>query len=98
VTHGDLGYSRWKVLHEYERRQHADLEQFRRDVERYSLMAAGGRLVLRFAGQHPHRAGRDRRANARCPAQPGSVCWAGVIIGSLPRTRAGAPGSRATSR
>jgi hypothetical protein len=52
VAHGDLGYSRWKVLLEYEGRQHAEQDQFRRDVDRYSLMAVAGWLVLRFAGQH----------------------------------------------
>jgi very-short-patch-repair endonuclease len=51
-AHGDLGYSHWKVLLEHEGRQHADAEQFGRDVERYSLMASDGRLVLRFARQH----------------------------------------------
>jgi hypothetical protein len=52
VAHGDLGYSRWKVMLEYEGRQHAEFEQFGRDVDRYSLMAADGWLVLRFAAQH----------------------------------------------
>ncbi|SDE99478.1 hypothetical protein SAMN05660485_02418 [Blastococcus fimeti] len=52
VVHADLGYSRWKVALEYEGRQHADLDQFGRDVDRYSLMAADGWLVLRFAGRH----------------------------------------------
>jgi Protein of unknown function (DUF559) len=52
VVHGDLGYSRWKVLLEYEGRQHAEREQFRRDVDRYSLMGADGWLVLRFADHH----------------------------------------------
>ncbi|WP_457084385.1 DUF559 domain-containing protein [Modestobacter sp. SYSU DS0657] len=52
VAHGDLGYSDWKVLLEYEGRQHADEDQFGRDVDRYSLMAADGWLVLRFARQH----------------------------------------------
>jgi hypothetical protein len=52
VVHGDLGYSDWKIALEYEGRQHAQQEQFRRDVDRYSLMASGGWLVLRFAGQH----------------------------------------------
>lgn len=52
VAHGDLGYRRWKVLLEYEGRQHAEREQFRRDVDRYSLAAADGWLVLRFADQH----------------------------------------------
>jgi hypothetical protein len=52
VAHGDLGYPEWKVLLEYEGRQHAEAEQFGRDVDRYSLMAADGWLVLRFAQQH----------------------------------------------
>jgi hypothetical protein len=52
VAHGDLGYSRWKVLTEYEGAQHADRDQFGRDIDRYSLMAADGHLVLRFARQH----------------------------------------------
>ncbi|MGY1650453.1 DUF559 domain-containing protein [Geodermatophilus sp. SYSU D01119] len=37
---------------EYEGRQHADPQQFGRDVDRYSLLAADGWLVLRFAGRH----------------------------------------------
>ena len=53
VAHGDLGYSRWKVLLEYEGEQHArDPDQFGRDIDRYGLMAAGGWLVLRFAKRH----------------------------------------------
>lgn len=52
VSHTDLGYSRWKVALEYEGRQHAEREQFGRDIERYSLMAADGWLTLRFAGRH----------------------------------------------
>jgi hypothetical protein len=91
VAHGGLGYSRWKVPHEDEGRHHADLEQLRRDVGRRLARAALRRSA-------PHRTGHDRRADARCPAQPGSACWAGLIIGSLPRTRHGAPESRATSR
>jgi hypothetical protein len=55
VAHGDLGYEEWKVLLEYEGRQHAEHEQFGRDVDRYSLMAADGWLVLRFAGRHVNR-------------------------------------------
>ena len=52
-----LGYRDRKVLLEYEGRQHAEREQFRRDVDRYSLMAADGWLTLRFADHHltgPH--------------------------------------------
>jgi very-short-patch-repair endonuclease len=52
VAHGDLGYDEWKVLLEYEGRQHAERAQFGRDIERYSLMAADGWLVLRFASGH----------------------------------------------
>lgn len=52
VAHADLGYSRWKVALEYEGRQHAEPEQFGRDVDRYSMMAADGWLVLRFAARH----------------------------------------------
>ena len=55
VAHADLGYSRWKVALEYEGRQHAEQDQFGRDIDRYSLMAAGGWLVLRFGGPHLHR-------------------------------------------
>jgi hypothetical protein len=52
VAHADLGYARWRVLLEYEGRQHADAGRFQRDIDRYSLMAAGGWLVLRFAQRH----------------------------------------------
>ena len=66
VVHADLGYSRWKVALEYEGRQHAECDQFGRDIDRYSLMAADGWLTLRFAARHlgrPHAVvGRTRRA------------------------------------
>ena len=52
VVHADLGYGRWKVALEYEGRQHAEPEQFDRDIDRYSLMAADGWLTLRFAARH----------------------------------------------
>jgi hypothetical protein len=52
VAHADLGYSRWKVALEYEGRQHAEQDQFGRDIDRYSLMAADGWLTLRFASRH----------------------------------------------
>ncbi|MCW2698564.1 MAG: hypothetical protein JWQ45_99 [Blastococcus sp.] len=55
VAHSDLGYARWKVALEYEGRQHAERIQFARDLERYSLMAADGWLVLRFGAPHLHR-------------------------------------------
>jgi hypothetical protein len=52
VAHGDLGYEDWRVLLEYEGQQHAEREKFGSDVDRYSLMAADGWLVLRFAARH----------------------------------------------
>jgi hypothetical protein len=52
VAHADLGWTRWKVALEYEGRQHADRDQFGRDIDRYSLMAADGWLCLRFASRH----------------------------------------------
>ena len=48
-AHADLGFEEWKVALEYEGRQHADEEQFDRDIDRYSLMAADGWALLRFA-------------------------------------------------
>ncbi|WP_324277511.1 DUF559 domain-containing protein [Blastococcus brunescens] len=66
VAHADLGYEQWKVALEYEGRQHAEHEQFDRDIDRYSLMSADGWLTLRFANRHLGRAGvvvdRTRRA------------------------------------
>jgi hypothetical protein len=55
VAHGDLGYAEWKVLLEYEGSQHATEEKFGTDIDRYSLMAADGFLVLRFAKRHLNR-------------------------------------------
>jgi hypothetical protein len=52
VAHADLGYTRWKIALEYEGRQHAEADQFGRDIDRYSLMASDGWLVLRFAARH----------------------------------------------
>jgi very-short-patch-repair endonuclease len=52
VVHADLGYEEWKIALEYEGRQHAERDQFGRDIDRCSLMAADGRLVLRFAARH----------------------------------------------
>ena len=52
VAHADLGYARWRVALEYEGRQHAERDQFGRDIDRYSLMAADGWLTLRFAARH----------------------------------------------
>jgi hypothetical protein len=51
-AHADLGFEEWKVALEYEGRQHADADQFGRDIDRYSLMGAEGWLTLRFASRH----------------------------------------------
>jgi hypothetical protein len=51
-AHADLGFEEWKVALEYEGRQHADADQFGRDIDRYSLMSADGWVALRFAGRH----------------------------------------------
>jgi hypothetical protein len=48
VAHGDLGYPEWRVLVEYDGRHHARAEQFGRDLDRYSLMAADGWLTVRL--------------------------------------------------
>jgi hypothetical protein len=55
VAHGDLGYEEWKLLLEYEGSRHATVEKFGSDIDRYSLMAADGFLVLRFAKRHLNR-------------------------------------------
>ena len=44
------GTAAGRSLLEYEGRQHAERDQFRRDIDRYSLIAVDGWLVLRFAG------------------------------------------------
>jgi very-short-patch-repair endonuclease len=74
VAHGDLGYPEWKVLMEYEGRQHAEIGQFGWDVDRYSLMAADGWLVLRFAAHHGRHAvvERTRRALVNRGWRPGA--------------------------
>ena len=51
-THADLGFEEWQVALEYEGRQHAEPDQFGRDIDRYSLMAADGWVTLRFANRH----------------------------------------------
>jgi hypothetical protein len=51
-AHADLGFEEWKVALEYEGRQHADADQFGRDIDRYSLMAADGWVTLSFANRH----------------------------------------------
>ncbi|MGY1663281.1 endonuclease domain-containing protein [Geodermatophilus sp. SYSU D00705] len=52
VAHADLGWPEWKVAVEYEGRQHAEPGRFGSDIDRYSLMAADGWLVVRFGALH----------------------------------------------
>lgn len=52
VARADLGHPEWKVALGYEGGQHAEREQFRRDIDRYSLTAADGWIVPRFAARH----------------------------------------------
>ncbi|NYJ07861.1 hypothetical protein [Petropleomorpha daqingensis] len=52
VVHADLGYPEWQVALEYEGRQHAERDQFRADLDRYTLTAADGWLLLRFGDLH----------------------------------------------
>jgi hypothetical protein len=76
VAHADLGYARWRVALEYEGRQHAERDQFGRDIDRYSLMAADGWLTLRFAARHVNGPtillDRTRRALVSRGWQPGA--------------------------
>ena len=66
VAHADLGYEQWRIAIEYEGRQHAEREQFRRDLTRYSIMGSNGWLLLRFGGDDAFRPARvvDRVAGA----------------------------------
>ena len=86
-AHGDLGYSGWKVLLEYEGRQHAERDQFRRDVDRYSLTALDGWLVLRFADHHLGGPVHRRGTHPPGAAQPRLATGPGLIMGVLPATR-----------
>ncbi|MEI4280309.1 hypothetical protein [Klenkia terrae] len=52
VTHGDLGWRRYRLVLEYEGGGHATQEKLDSDVERHSLAAADGYLVQRFARKH----------------------------------------------
>ncbi len=52
VTHGDLGWERYRTVLEYEGGGHATRERLDSDVERHSLAAADGYLVQRFARKH----------------------------------------------
>lgn len=58
VARGDLVYREFKIIIEYEGRQHAfDVEQFNRDIHRYAALEAAGWLVVRVTKEmldHPH--------------------------------------------
>ena len=55
VAHVDLGWPQWRVAVEYDGRQHAERDQFGKDIDRYSLMAADGWLVVRLGARHLRR-------------------------------------------
>ena len=55
VAHADLGWPQWRVAVEYDGRQHAERDQFGKDIDRYSLMAADGWLVVRLGARHLRR-------------------------------------------
>ena len=95
VAHADRGYPEWKVALEYEGRQHADRDQFGRDVDRYSLRVADGWLVLRFAAQHGPSTVVDRPRRARISRgwQPRQL-----IIACVPATRSNTLTVRARGR
>ena len=52
VAHGDLGYGVGVGAGVRGAAACGAVEQFGRDIDRYSLMGADGWLVLRFAGRH----------------------------------------------
>jgi len=57
VTHGDLVWTRYRLVLEYEGVGHASVEKLHTDVDRHSLAAADGWLVQRFTSRHlarPH--------------------------------------------
>jgi hypothetical protein len=74
----DLGYPRWRILLEYEGRQHlTDAAQWTRDIHRYERLASAGWIVLRVThedlAQHPERVIARLRAaiRSREPRSPG---------------------------
>jgi hypothetical protein len=87
VAHADLGYREWKVALEYEGRAHAEAERFGRDVDRYSMMALGGWLVLRFAARHLYRPTVVVDRDPPSPHQP-RLPGPSLIIGSVHVVRA----------
>ncbi|MGI9092835.1 MAG: DUF559 domain-containing protein [Mycobacteriales bacterium] len=59
IARVDLGYEQERIAIEYEGRQHAERDQFARDIDRYSSLSAAGWRVLR-EGAADHAAGGQR--------------------------------------
>lgn len=52
VARLDLAYRRWRVCVEYDGRQHADGDQFRRDADRWAEIEANGWVIVRVLAHH----------------------------------------------
>ena len=63
VARLDLAYPDYRVAVEYDGRQHADLEQFRRDADRWPAIARQGWVLIRVLEHH-------LRAPRECVVEP----------------------------
>jgi hypothetical protein len=65
VARLDLAYWRYRVAVEYDGRQHASLEQFRRDADRWPAIARAGWVLIRVVDHHLENPERDVIAPVR---------------------------------
>ncbi|SIS18553.1 Protein of unknown function [Microbacterium sp. RURRCA19A] len=61
----DLAYRRYRVAVEYDGRQHASMEQFRRDADRWPAIASAGWILVRVLDHHMRNPERDVVAPVR---------------------------------
>lgn len=61
----DLAYREYRVAVEYDGRQHASMEQFRRDADRWPAIAGAGWLLIRVLDHHLQNPERDVIAPVR---------------------------------
>ncbi|MGC0369754.1 endonuclease domain-containing protein [Microbacterium sp. SLBN-111] len=61
----DLAYRRYRVAVEYDGRQHASMEQFRRDADRWPAIANAGWILVRVLDHHLRNPERDVVAPVR---------------------------------
>lgn len=61
----DLAYREYRVAVEYDGRQHASMEQFRRDADRWPAIASAGWILVRVLGHHLQNPERDVVAPVR---------------------------------